>query len=87
MIPTPNFDVPRKEFFISEKQTLVDLNRQAFLQHTTVAKLMNEEKEQMCHSESYIDSPELRYICEIIDLFFANKKVYGKYMAGENHDF
>ena len=69
-----------------EKQILVDLNRQAFLQHTTVAKLMNEEKEQTCHSEPYIDSPEVRYICEIIDLFFANKKVYEKCVAEKNRD-
>ena len=70
-----------------EKQRLVDLNRQALLQHTTVANLMNEEQEQMCHSESYIDSPELRYVCEIIDLFFANKKAYEKVCGEKNHDF
>lgn len=63
-----------------KKQTLVDLNRQALLQHTTVAKLLNEEQDQMCYKEPYTDSPELRYICEIIDLFFANKKVYEKNM-------
>lgn len=72
---------------MSEKQTLVDLNRQALLQHTTVAKLMNEEQEQMCHRESYIDSPELRYICEIIDLFFTNKKVYEKVCGEKNRNF
>ena len=31
-----------------EKQTLIELNRQALLQHTTVAKLLNEEQERMC---------------------------------------
>ena len=69
------------------KQTLIELNRRALLQHTTVAKLLNEEQERMCHSESYIDSPELRYICEIIDLFFANKKAYEKVCGEKNHDF
>ncbi len=74
-------DIPRRFHRDSSKY---NLDGRYFI--SDVAKYILWYKEQTRHSEPYIASPEVRYICGIIDLFFANKKAYEKCVAWKNRD-
>lgn len=58
--------------------SLVELNRLALLFQTTVSKLVAEEEEEAVVSfgRNADDSPEIKYINDVIDMFFKNKMVH-----------